>query len=267
MSAAAKSSQNPWNDKAPPDRAWKGKPGRTRAAQSAEQDRAAGGRHRRLVDLGDGRYARASVSLRLYAKTRRIRATLRWGDGSQSPDTYLGEVEHSTRPANLAEAWKRAWAMGLLVEEQLPQGSTASSLAVRASMRGNKARDTKPEKLLRSLLHKEGLRYRVNARPIEDLRRTVDVLFPKQKVAVLIDGCFWHVCPEHHRAAVRNAERWNEKFEENQRRDAETNRLLKEAGWRVIRAWEHEAPEEVARRVIAAVRGMPSEPSGTPPTS
>ncbi|MBH1932777.1 very short patch repair endonuclease [Streptomyces sp. AV19] len=255
MSGTAKSPQNPWNDKTPPDRAWKGRPGRTRAAQSAEQDRAAGGSHQRLVDLGDGRFAHASVSLRLYAKTRRIRATLRWGDGSKSPEVYLGEVEHATRAANLAAAWERARAMGLLAEETLPKGSKASSPAVRASMRGNRGRDTKPEMLLRSLLHREGLRYRVNARPIKGLRRSGDVVFPKQKVVVFVDGCFWHVCPEHHRPATRNTEFWNEKFQNNQRRDIETTRLLEEAGWTVIRAWEHEAPGDVAQRVIATVRG------------
>ncbi|MFI0908948.1 very short patch repair endonuclease [Streptomyces abikoensis] len=105
------------------------------------------------------------------------------------------------------------------------------------------------------MLHKEGLRYRVNARPIEGLRRSADVVFLKQKVVVFVDGCFWHVCPEHHRPATRNTGFWNKKFESNQRRDIETTRLLEEASWTVIRAWEHEAPEDVARRVATAVRG------------
>lgn len=243
----------------PPDRAWKGRPGRTRKVLSAEQDKAAGGRHRRVVDLGDGRVAHASVSLRVLPKTRRIRASLRWGDGRKSPERYLGEVEHDTRAANLAEGWRLAWAKGLLQEETLPEDSTASTPAVRASMKGNRGRDTKPEKVLRSLLFKEGLRYLVNAPPIQGLRRSADVLFPKARVAVFVDGCFWHVCPEHHRPATKNTDFWTEKFADNQRRDAETNRILEEAGWTVIRAWEHEAPEDVARRVISAVRGVTSE--------
>ncbi|WP_081221710.1 very short patch repair endonuclease [Streptomyces sp. M41(2017)] len=138
----------------------------------------------------------------------------------------------------------------------MPDNSTASTPAVRASMRGNRGKDTKPEKALRSLLFKEGLRYRVHALPVQGLRRSVDVLFPKARVAVFVDGCFWHVCPEHHRPATKNTGFWREKFADNQRRDAETNRILEEAGWTVIRAWEHEAPEDVARRVISAVRGV-----------
>ncbi|MFD7134948.1 very short patch repair endonuclease [Streptomyces sp. NPDC059894] len=203
--------------------------------------------------------AHASVSLRILPKTRRIRASLRWGDGRKSPERYLGEVEHDTRAANLAEGWRLAWAKGLLSEETLPENSTASTPAVRASMKGNRGRDTKPEKVLRSLLFKEGLRYRVNTPPIQGLRRSADVLFPKARVAVFVDGCFWHVCPEHHRPATKNTDFWREKFADNQRRDAETNRILEEAGWTVIRAWEHEAPDDVARRVISAVRGGTGE--------
>lgn len=105
--------QGRWNDRLPPDRAWKGRPGRTRKALSAEQDKAAGGRHRREVVLGDGRVVHASVSLRVLPKTRRIRASLRWGDGRKSPERYLGEVEHDSRGANLAEGWRLAWAKGL----------------------------------------------------------------------------------------------------------------------------------------------------------
>lgn len=259
MSDVSKPHQNRWNDKLPPDRAWKGRPGRTRKALSAEQDKAAGGRHRRVVDLGNGRVAHASVSLRILPKTRRIRASLRWGDGRKSPERYLGEVEQGTRSANLAEGWRLAWAKGLLKEETLPEDSTASTPAVRASMRGNRGKDTKPEKVLRSLLFKEGLRYRVNAPPVQGLRRTADVLFPKARVAVFVDGCFWHVCPKHHRPATKNTDFWTEKFADNRRRDAETNRILEDAGWTVIRAWEHEAPEDVARRVISAVRGVTGE--------
>ncbi|MFJ9693150.1 very short patch repair endonuclease [Kitasatospora sp. NPDC101183] len=212
-----------------------------------------------MVDLGDGRIAHASVSLRVLPKTRRIRASLRWGDGRKSPERYLGEVEQDTRAANLAEGWRLAWAKGLLIEETLPEDSTASTPAVRASMRGNRGKDTKPEKVLRSLLFKEGLRYRVNARPLQGLRRSADVLFPKARVAVFVDGCFWHVCPEHHRPATKNVDFWREKFADNQRRDAETNRILEEEGWTVIRAWEHEAPEDVAKRVLSAVRGASGE--------
>ena len=126
MTAAKERGQSPWKDKPPPERAWKR---RTGTSPTEEQNRAAGGRHRRTVDLGDGRYACASVSLRVWAKTRRIRAFLRWSDNGNSPEIPLGEVEHGTRRANLVEAWERAWERGLMVEEPAPSGSWASSAA------------------------------------------------------------------------------------------------------------------------------------------
>lgn len=190
--------------------------------------------------------------------TRRIRAYLRWSDAGKSPARYLGEVEHGTRAANLAEGWNLAWRKGLLTEEPLTEGSWASSAAVRASMRGNRNRDTKPELRLRSLLHKRGLRYRVASRPLPGLRRTADVVFPRLKVAVFVDGCYWHGCPEHLRASTKNAEFWRAKIEGNRARDAETDRLLGEAGWTVIRVWEHEDPVEAADRVAEVIQAAAS---------
>ncbi|MDA0564661.1 very short patch repair endonuclease [Streptomonospora sp. S1-112] len=122
-------------------------------------------------------------------------------------------------------------------------------------MRGNRSRDTKPELRLRSLLHQWGLRYRVAARPLPKVRRTADIVFSKVKVAVFVDGCYWHGCPQHLRPATVNSGFWNEKIAANRARDAETNRLLREAGWTVVRVWEHEDPAEAAARVAATVRG------------
>lgn len=255
MTSSAKDSPSRWKDKSPPDRAWKGRSGRSRTAVAAEQDRAAGGRHRRVVSLDDGRFARASVELKVLPNTRRIRAYLRWSDQGRSPAKYLGQVEQDSRAANLAEAWTRAWAKGLLTEDSSQDGSWASSRAVRAVMKANRSRDTKPELRIRALLHKEGLRYRVASRPLPEVRRTADIVFSRSRVAVFVDGCYWHGCPEHHRAATINTEFWNEKIAKNRARDQETNRLLNEAGWTVIRVWEHENPQEVAARVSAVVRG------------
>ncbi|MFF0118222.1 very short patch repair endonuclease [Micromonospora arida] len=122
-------------------------------------------------------------------------------------------------------------------------------------MRANKSRDTNPERRLRSLLHKRGLRYRVGARPLRDLRRTADIVFPAARVAVFVDGCYWHGCPDHYRPARINDRFWREKIEGNRARDWETNRLLADAGWSVIRVWEHEDPEAAAEQVEGAVRG------------
>src|SRR4051812_35681454 len=109
-------------------------------------------------------------------------------------------------------------------------------------MRGNRSRDTKPELLLRSVLHKRGMRYRVAARPIPELRRTADLLFAGPRVAVFVDGCFWHGCPEHYRRPASNVEYWDAKVLRNVARDREVDKLLAEAGWTVVRVWEHEDP-------------------------
>ncbi|MFC4869685.1 very short patch repair endonuclease [Streptomonospora arabica] len=132
--------------------------------------------------------------------------------------------------------------------------SWASSDGVRASMRSNKGRDTKPEVALRRAVHAMGLRYRVSARPLPNTRRTADMVFTRAKVAVFLDGCFWHGCPEHHTVAATNAGFWAEKVRRTRDRDEETDRLLSEAGWVPVRVWEHEDPREAAERVAEQVK-------------
>lgn len=120
-------------------------------------------------------------------------------------------------------------------------------------MRANRGRDTRPEIALRRTLHARGLRYFVNRRPVKTVRRTADIVFPKLRLAVFMDGCFWHGCPEHHTVAKSNSAFWATKVEQNRKRDAETDRLLIEAGWTVLRIWEHVPPEEAAFLVQKAV--------------
>jgi len=206
-----------------------------------------------LVDLGDGRQARASVELKLLPRTRRIRAYLRWSDKGRSPARYLGEVDHVTRAENLAEGWRLARARGLLAQSDSTANSWATSPAVRRVMRANKSRDTGPERRIRAILHKRGLRYRVNARPLPDLRRTADVVFFARRVAVFVDGCYWHGCPEHYRPARVNDRFWRDKIDANRTRDRQTDQLLAEAGWTVVRIWEHEDPTEAASHVESLV--------------
>lgn len=110
------------------------------------------------------------------------------------------------------------------------QKSWASSPATRRSMQGNKARDTSAELSVRRLLHARGLRYRVNYRPLGELRRTADIVFTRPKIAVLIDGCFWHGCPLHYTRPTANREFWDAKVERNIVRDADTVRALEAAG-------------------------------------
>ncbi len=91
------------------------------------------------------------------------------------------------------------------------------------------------------------------------MRRTADLVFVRAKVAVFVDGCFWHGCPEHHRPAKRNIEFWQTKIDGNIARDADTDTRLKQAGWRVVRVWEHEDPAEAATAIQGIVRagGLP----------
>ncbi|WP_313861669.1 very short patch repair endonuclease [Mycobacterium sp.] len=132
--------------------------------------------------------------------------------------------------------------------------SWASSPEARARMQSNRSRDTKPELALRSAVHARGLRYRVAAKPLTGLRRTADLVFPRAKVAVFLDGCFWHGCPEHHTVATANATFWADKVEGNRARDRDTDSRLADAGWVSVRVWEHEDPAEAARRVEDVVR-------------
>jgi len=120
-------------------------------------------------------------------------------------------------------------------------------------MKGNRRRDTAPELAVRRLLHAAGLRYRVDAKPEDDLRRRADILFRRRRVAVFIDGCYWHGCPEHYTAPKANAEFWRAKVERNRERDAETTAVLQERGWTVLRFWTHDRPEDVADHIFKAV--------------
>jgi DNA mismatch endonuclease (patch repair protein) len=120
-------------------------------------------------------------------------------------------------------------------------------------MLGNRNRDTSPELALRSLVHAAGLRYRVAAKPLEGMRRTADMVFRPTRVAVFIDGCFWHGCPEHFVLPKTNPEYWREKIGRNIERDRDTDARLAEAGWLVLRFWEHEPTAACARTVCEAV--------------
>lgn len=121
-------------------------------------------------------------------------------------------------------------------------------------MKANRSQDTGPEIIVRKLIHAMGLRYRKNVRPVPSLRRTADIVFPRHRVAVFIDGCFWHGCPEHYRQPRVNAEYWTAKISGNRKRDTATDKTLTEANWRVLRFWEHEDPVEVAETIRMAIR-------------
>jgi DNA mismatch endonuclease (patch repair protein) len=116
-------------------------------------------------------------------------------------------------------------------------------------MQAAKPRDTAPEKALRSALHRKGLRFRVDVKPVKELNRRADIVFRSAKVAIFVDGCFWHGCPIHGTQAKANAVFWRNKIRQNQKRDVNTTKRLREAGWKVIRVWEHEAPIRTAEKI------------------
>lgn len=132
--------------------------------------------------------------------------------------------------------------------------SWASSETARLTMLANRRRDTSPEIAVRRLVHATGLRYRVDFRL--DLRRRIrpDIVFTRARVAIFIDGCFWHTCPLHGAMPKLNATYWQPKLARTVARDREADLTLTEAGWLVLRYWEHEDPAVVANQIETAVR-------------
>ena len=120
-------------------------------------------------------------------------------------------------------------------------------------MRANRPRDTGPELGVRRELHRRGLRYRVHGRPVPGLRCRPDVIFTRARVAVFVDGCFWHVCPEHGTTPSANGDWWRRKLLANVERDRRNDTALTAAGWKVVRIWEHEDPVEASDRVSTMV--------------
>ena len=125
--------------------------------------------------------------------------------------------------------------------------------ATTARMRRQRASGTAPEIAVRRLLHAAGLRYRVDAPLPFDRRRRSDLSHGPSRVALFVDGCFWHGCPDHYRPPRRNTEWWEAKIGANRARDADTDARLLEIGWLPIRVWEHDDPTVAAGLVLAAV--------------
>jgi DNA mismatch endonuclease, patch repair protein len=129
----------------------------------------------------------------------------------------------------------------------------ALNSAVRAQMQRLPRRDTQPELRLRRALHQRGYRYRVDLAPLTGLRRKADVVFTRRRVVVFVDGCFWHKCPLHCRQPTHNAAWWATKLSRTAARDLDTTQRLAEAGWTVVRLWEHEPLDDAVAKVEAAL--------------
>lgn len=140
------------------------------------------------------------------------------------------------------------------IAQHVPPHPGASTDSVSRRMSSLKRRDTAPELAVRRRLHAAGLRYRVAFPVPGQRRRTIDIAFTGKKLAVFIDGCFWHGCPEHGTAPAANADWWVAKIDANRARDADTDRLLNELGWLSLRFWEHEDPSKVSAIIRATLR-------------
>lgn len=123
-------------------------------------------------------------------------------------------------------------------------------------MQAIRSRDTKPELVVRRKLHAAGLRYRVSAYPVPELRHKVDIIFRPTRVAVEVRGCFWHGCPQHYRPPTVNSDYWAAKVAKNVARDRKNDTYLRGLGWLVIVIWEHDDLENAALTVAHVVRRL-----------
>lgn len=137
-----------------------------------------------------------------------------------------------------------------------PSASWASTERVQKSMRSNRPRDTRPEVAFRSALHLSGLRFRKHVRPLPGSRCEPDVVFPRLRLAVFFDGCWWHSCPDHGQVPRTHRAWWQAKFAATKARDTRNDAALRAGGWTVMRVWEHEPAEEAVRLVTAEVQRL-----------
>lgn len=133
---------------------------------------------------------------------------------------------------------------------ELPYPTPTSPTATK-KMRSNRRSDTTPEVLLRSLLHRSGFRFRKDyaIRLPSDRLIHSDIAFPRRKVAVFVDGCFWHCCPDHGTIPKSNQTYWIPKLHQNVERDKRVTEGLLSEGWQVIRIWEHVHPVDAAKQI------------------
>jgi DNA mismatch endonuclease (patch repair protein) len=145
-----------------------------------------------------------------------------------------------------------------------PAYPKASSPGRSANMRAIRRTDTKPELALRRALHRRGYRFRKDYRLDLDRGRRVrpDIVFTARKIAVFVDGCFWHACPEHGSKPAVNQGYWNPKLVRNVERDRAADAALELAGWQVVRLWEHVPLDDAVTAVITALGGSPRRDHG-----
>ena len=142
-----------------------------------------------------------------------------------------------------------------------PRYPNASSLAATATMKANKRVDTGPEVALRSILHRNGFRFRKDyPLNMNGQRCRPDIVFPRRRIAIFVDGCFWHRCPEHFVAPRKNNAYWSSKMERNVKRDLRNNEVLIADGWNVVRVWEHVGTEDALEFIKEVMQSAANRP-------
>jgi DNA mismatch endonuclease (patch repair protein) len=139
---------------------------------------------------------------------------------------------------------------------------SASNPSVRRRMQATRRRDTPLERQIRSMLHRLGYRFRVDISPLPTHRSRADIVFSRFRVAVYVDGCFWHGCPIHGTWPKANRDWWRDKIETNRRRDRTSTEALLASGWAVVRIWEHEDATSVINTIVSELRSRSGQLSG-----
>jgi DNA mismatch endonuclease (patch repair protein) len=165
---------------------------------------------------------------------------------------FISASASSRRDQHAFPLWTRFAEMPRPGREKFEMVPSSPDVSLR--MAKVRSRDTDAEMALRRALFGQGLRFRVNRHPSPEVRSRADVVFGPSKVAVYVDGCFWHSCPKHATTPRTNRDWWEDKLRRNRDRDREVSQALTERGWKVIRVWEHEDPFIAASRVARAVR-------------
>lgn len=155
--------------------------------------------------------------------------------------------------------------MGEIAHRQRRAVPEASSDEARHRMRATRQRGTEAEQRICDELDALGLEYEVDRSPIPGMRSRADIVFKAARIAVFIDGCFWHSCPIHATSPRSNSDWWRAKLDDNRQRDERTNQTLADAGWLVLRFWEHENPATGARVVADQLATRLAKAVETPP--
>lgn len=156
-------------------------------------------------------------------------------------------------------------------EDESPEGmgtaATGTTPGRRRNMQAIRRTDTKPEVRLRSALHRAGLRFRKDMRlDLPGARVRPDIVFTRAKVAVFVDGCFWHSCPEHGHQPSQNVGYWAPKLQRTINRDNRDTSYLTDAGWAVLRIWEHVPVDVAVAQIVECIRGYLAETEPRPPS-